>query len=94
MRWTTDAAEGHAVSQTIYRNPFGQLAEALRSFHALNMREIGPEEVLPNAAVAEVLGAICGLVNDCENLRAMVDELERTDPHAYQTFHRTLEKSA
>jgi hypothetical protein len=38
------------------------------------------------------LGAINGLVNDCEKLRTMVDELERTDPIAYQAFHRTLEK--
>ena len=82
------------MSQTIYINPFLQLAEALRSFHALYTREIGLDEegLLRNARVAEVLGAINGLVNDCEKLRSMVDELERTDPIAYQAFHRTLEK--
>jgi hypothetical protein len=80
------------MSQTIYTNPFGQLAEALRSFHAAYMRETGPDEMLRNPWVAEVLGAICWLINDREKLRTMVDKLEQTDPHAYQTFHRTLEK--
>jgi hypothetical protein len=92
VRWTTDAAEGHAASQIIYRNPFLQLAEALGSLHALYMRELGPEEAAQNARVAEVLGAICGLVHDCENLRTLVDELGRIDPSAYQAFQRTLEK--
>jgi hypothetical protein len=80
------------MSQTIYRNPFGQLAEALRSFHAFYMREITAEGLLANARVAEVLGAIAGLIHDCEKLRAMVDALERTDAVAYQAFHRTLGK--
>jgi hypothetical protein len=80
------------MNQTIYTNPFNQLAEALRSLHALYMRETGPDEVLRNPRVAEVLGGIIGLMNECEKLRAMVEELERTDPGAYQTFQRTLGK--
>jgi hypothetical protein len=43
--------------------------------------------------VGEFLGGIAGLVNDCEDLRRSLNNLQRADLEAFEAFQRALEKT-
>lgn len=83
------------MSQTIYTNPFLTLAELLRSLRMQFLTEAGlmvdASKMTPQ--LGEVLGALAGLINECEAIRKLIDDLQRTDVEAYEAFHRALEKA-
>jgi len=82
-------------SQTIYANPFRTWAELLRGLRQCFVVEAG---LVDNAALltphmGEALGAIAGLINDCEAIAKQIDDLQRKDLGAFEAFQRALEKA-
>lgn len=76
-------------------NPFAELTDRLRRLRRDFMSEARPmrqgERFSEN--VAEIVGCIAGLINDCEDMTRMLESLERTDPDTFAAFRRALEKT-
>ena len=80
--------------QSIYINPFREWARLLRSLRQHWVAEVGllKDATLLSPHLGEALGAVAGLINDCDDIAKLIDNLERTDIDALDAFQRALEK--
>lgn len=80
------------MNQTIYQNPFTTWAELLRGLRVRFIREAGMQDGEAKFAptTGQLLGAIGGLIDECESARRLLDRLERDDLDAFAAFQRAL----
>jgi hypothetical protein len=81
--------------QTIYANPFRTWTQLLRSLRQRIVTEAGlmQDATLLSPHMGEVLGSIAALINDCEDITKLVDDLQRKDLGAFEAFQRALEQA-